>query len=575
MADAELDRLVINIDAIDRNAIIQLDKLGAALRGMKDGMSALGSTDFNKIVSGLQSFNNALKGIESKAINKLARATRTFVDFHNAITGMDFSQIKNLDFASVGEAFEKFAEPIKKVAEPLSQMNRALVNVDKELVRKPKDAANATVAIERFKETTRKANSHLSKFGDMLKRMVILRSIRAGINAIMQGMKEGLSNAYQFSKMVGYDLANALDRLSSAGLKMKNQLGAALGGLLQTLEPILIKLIGFVTTLADNITRFFAMLNGQDTYLQAQDVVKEWDDATEGVKKYKRQLLGLDELNVLSTDKGGKGKGGVDFTSYFKEVSVGAGLDKSTLNLIKSASNLIKKAVEIFSRVLNSQAFKTFVDVVKGILTDTFTNACDALTGMLTIFDGVTTKNVKIVLEGMEGLKESGLLSIISPTAQASFDLLLKFKEENPKFFADLKAKGDKMIFDWGMEWLDYVEKFYNTMGWLMDIISPGSGTFMKGQLAEMRGWVTENEAQVKANLREWTDTIPTHDPLPSTKKVNEIADYYGGSIKNREAIPFNGGKTVTIVADEEKIFSLVETKAQEVSSIAGKIFSF
>ena len=158
-----------------------------------------------------------------------------------------------------------------------------------------------------------KGASGLGKFASSLKRIAFYRAIRSAIRYVTESFKQGLEAAYNWSKEQGginAKLAGAMDRLSEASGRMKLQLGAAFGGLIVAIEPILIQLINLVTAAADAITRFFAVLNGSGFYKKAVGGFEKVGSSAGGAnKKIKGLLASWDELNVIGKETGGGGGG--------------------------------------------------------------------------------------------------------------------------------------------------------------------------------------------------------------------------------------------------------------------------
>ena len=161
--------------------------------------------------------------------------------------------------------------------------------------------------------------SGLSKFVSSLGRIAFYRAIRSAIRYVTDSFKQGLEAAYNWSKEQGganAKLAGAMDALSAASGRMKLQLGAAFGGLIVAIEPILIRIINLVTQAAEAITRFFAVLNGTGYYKKAAEGFKEVGASAGGAgKKIKGLLASWDELNVIGKESGGGG-GGSSATDY-------------------------------------------------------------------------------------------------------------------------------------------------------------------------------------------------------------------------------------------------------------------
>ena len=172
----------------------------------------------------------------------------------------------------------------------------------------------------------------LSNILNSLKRVAFYRAIRSVIKSFTDALAVGVENAYWYSKTVGDKVgyvAEAFDRLSSAGFKADNQLGAALASLKAAVVPILIEIIRWVTVAADKLTQLFAILGGHTTYLKAVDYTKEaYENTAAGAaaaKEWKNQLMGFDEINRLEEPSSGGGGGGSavpDYENMFEQAEV-------------------------------------------------------------------------------------------------------------------------------------------------------------------------------------------------------------------------------------------------------------
>ena len=184
-------------------------------------------------------------------------------------------------------------------------------------------AANGFNRIGKACLSAGKSASHgatgISKFVSSLGRIAFYRTIRSAIRYVTDSFKKGLEAAYNWSKEQGganAKLAGAMDALSAASGRMKLQLGAAFGGLLTAITPILIQIINLVTAAADAVTRFFAVLNGGGYYKKAVGSLNDLGKAAGGAgKKVKGLLASWDELNVIGKESGGGG-GGSNSTDY-------------------------------------------------------------------------------------------------------------------------------------------------------------------------------------------------------------------------------------------------------------------
>lgn len=210
-----------------------------------------------------------------------------------------------------------------------------------------KTAASAGKAAE-------KSAGGLSKFASSIARIAKYRLIRSVIRGIVDGIKEGATNFYNFSKatgdtMVGFQ--SALDSTKAAAQTMKNQLGAAFGTLYAQIAPIINSLISLVIKLANVLTMLFARLSGADGWYRAADGANAAADAAAGAgaaaKEAMKYLAPFDELNRLPSDNknsggGGGGSSGSDGGNYewvpFEKFDLGDGI-ADFFNTIKDIFN--------------------------------------------------------------------------------------------------------------------------------------------------------------------------------------------------------------------------------------------
>ena len=237
---------------------------------------------------------------------------------------MPDASIHGIDFVIKGNA-DSASNSIKKLIDRMNELNGTF--------KSNSGISKLSGAFQGMKKDISAALKPMQKLGAAFKRIVFYRAIRFAIKQVTEAFQVGLQNAYQFSKAVGYDLADSLDNIATKSLTMKNQMGAAFGGLIQAIEPIVLRLIALVTRAANAIAQLMAILGGKSTYLKAVDTMTEWGEAVGGAgaaaKEALKYLAPFDELNVLPDDKngGGGGGGGVpDYSAMFEETAVSQAL---------------------------------------------------------------------------------------------------------------------------------------------------------------------------------------------------------------------------------------------------------
>ena len=285
--------------------IESITKAVEKLSNLSLGGAASVLSQLSQALQPLKEVGDAAKGVGSFA-NGLAKLADNPEGLANV--AVILAQIATIDFTNIKEA----GEGLRNIAAA------------------SKSIAKIPQATKEVGDAAKKANTPLKNFIASLKRIAFYRILRGIIKSITQAFQEGLKNAYQFDKMAGGQLAESLDRIATTSLTMKNQLGAAFGGLLTALTPIIVGVIRLVTSLASAITRLIAILGGSGQWLKAKDVWTEWGEAAEGAggaaKEALRYLAPFDELNVLPSERGGGGGGGgADYGDMFEWVSTEEG----------------------------------------------------------------------------------------------------------------------------------------------------------------------------------------------------------------------------------------------------------
>ena len=180
--------------------------------------------------------------------------------------------------------------------------------------------STAAAHVSKLGHSANKTAGFFGKLNRSLARIAVYRTMRKAISYVGEAFKKGLEAAYQFSKAsqpAEYaKLAGAMDGLKKAASTMSLQLGAAFGGLITAVAPVLIQIINLVTAAADAITRFFAVLNGTGYYKKASEGFDDLGEHAGGAgKQIKGLLASWDELNVIGKESGGGG-GGKSETDY-------------------------------------------------------------------------------------------------------------------------------------------------------------------------------------------------------------------------------------------------------------------
>lgn len=259
----------------------------------------------------------------------------------------------------------------------------------------------------------------ISKFVSSLGRIAYYRAIRTAIKYVGKAFSDGLQAAYAFSKAnqpADYaKLAGAMDGIKKAASTMSLQLGAAFGGLITAIAPVLIKIINLVTQAADAITRFFAALSGSGYYKHAAEGFDDVGDSAGGAgKKIKGLLASWDELNVIGKESGGGGGGSgtPDYSGAYEWVEP----ESDWANLIMNGE-FFKLGASIADKINNGIRNLDANKIAKSV-SNAIKDALDLVLGLLEETDWATL-GTKIG-EFIAGLDWSGITSKVSEALGAA-----------------------------------------------------------------------------------------------------------------------------------------------------------
>lgn len=334
-AEASIDSLISKLKSIQRAA-------QAAAKAMGDlGNAAWKSYSKQSKTSGGSSSKNALVPYSGGAVGPASKssdrsdvidaewkevpqetgeatrtATNSTADYTETLAKL--SAIANTavkGIKAVGSAFKDMASAVGKVLAPLGKL---ALNIGLMPFKKMASAIGGVV-------------TKFTQFFAAIKRIAVYRAIRTALKEIVQGLKEGMGNLYQYSKAIDGQFAKSMDMLATSALYAKNSLGAMAAPIINVLAPAVDYLTDRFVELLNKINETIASLTGATTWTRAIKYPVEYaeatDSATKSAKALKATLLGFDEINRLddnSSGSGGSGAAGMDYSKMFEEMEVAA-----------------------------------------------------------------------------------------------------------------------------------------------------------------------------------------------------------------------------------------------------------
>lgn len=275
----------------------------------------------------------------------LGSVTTQFKAFGAAVSSIDTSGLTNAKGAI--KDLGKAATDAQKAADGVQDPLKAAGDAANDIANNTKKAGDA--AKNAGKDGQKTANNLGKSFDKLLKsigRVAFYRAIRTLLKGITDGFKTGIQNLARYSSE-----ANAsMSKLATASLYIKNSLGAAAMPIIEQMLPALLKLANYAVKALNAINQLMSALQGKSTYTRAKEYAvdyaatldKSTSNASKSVQKLKRDLMGFDELNVLSAPDTGAsaGGGGEDYSQMFEEAEISKEFEKAAKIVEKLKDNL-------------------------------------------------------------------------------------------------------------------------------------------------------------------------------------------------------------------------------------------
>lgn len=285
---------------------------------------------------GVKSIANTMNGINIPKIGKKSVSEGLTVSPVDSSSTVLPSDVKERIADATTEAKElkntlsetipnpELEESLKRAKSALSGLKTVTFSAEKGLLRV---FGKLTIApIKSFTSSISTATRKLRDFLSSIKRVAFYRAIRAVIAGITKGIKEGIGNLYQWSKIVDGDFAASMNKLATSSLYLKNSLGAAFSPIINAAAPLIDAFVDKIVDLINEINRLFALLSGASSWTKAIKQQTEYaeaaGDTAKAANELKKSLMGFDELNVLSDPNSGlsTSKSTPDYAGMFEEV---------------------------------------------------------------------------------------------------------------------------------------------------------------------------------------------------------------------------------------------------------------
>lgn len=272
--------------------------------------------------------------------------------------------------------------------------------------------------LKNFIGHAKKANAQsnaLVKTLTSMKRLLITRIKRMFISSIFNSAKEGLQTLAKFSDAFN----TAMSNIKNSAKQLSGNLSISLGGLIQTLGPLITSFLNALSKAITYVNAFFGLLGGKTTMTVAKKQTDSYRDSLDGAAKsaeeLKNQVYGFDELNKRSdTDKDSAVSDGSDL---FEEVPIDSVLPDKLKELFEELKDLWK----------NGEYFDFGKTIAKG-LNDLMQTVDDWINSTFRPKGVEWAKNIAEILNGLvDGFNWDLPGKTVADGINAVFDILNTF----------------------------------------------------------------------------------------------------------------------------------------------------
>lgn len=223
---------------------------------------------------------------------------------------------------------QQISTAMQTAATSSSTCTSALVGVDNELKAKKTDGKVAKQGLDEASRGMKDAGkaaedgaTRTHRFGQAIGRIGRIFStmmIRTALRSLMKTFSESWAAAYNFSKKMGGEFAESIDKVKTLLSGTATNIISAFAPAIQALVPIITAVASAINYLCSLIRSLFSLLGmSSDLFGASADAINKYaGSASGGSKANKEMLASFDELNVISSAAGGGGGGGGGGSSF-------------------------------------------------------------------------------------------------------------------------------------------------------------------------------------------------------------------------------------------------------------------
>lgn len=191
------------------------------------------------------------------------------------------------------------------------------------------------------------AISELSGLINRFMRQFMTRVIRTIATNVLNGLKEGRENMYQWAKSIEHDYASSVDKATSATLYLKNALATLIYPFAEAFANSLKNIVTAVVEVINAFNNLTAQMMGKSQFVKATFAMREYAEAASDAGKATGNLLyDFDKLHQLTVSSSGNGsKDEEDYSDMFKTEMVDVSESIDIIGLAKKFGDKISESL--------------------------------------------------------------------------------------------------------------------------------------------------------------------------------------------------------------------------------------
>lgn len=205
-------------------------------------------------------------------------------------------------------AVQETAQALQETAPAATQAASAIREVANATTQASTECKKANPVITGLNRAFKSVGKGIDRVGRMMSTMLI----RTALRSLIKHFGESWAAAYQFSKHMGGEFYQAVDKAKTLMMGASTSIVTAFAPAFQAMIPIINAVVGAIRYLCNAIQWLFSLLGMSSEFLGAStDAINKYSGAASGGGSATKDLLAsFDELNVIQSQGGGGGGGG-------------------------------------------------------------------------------------------------------------------------------------------------------------------------------------------------------------------------------------------------------------------------